>query len=63
MEYHDGFTVTLTGGGGKVRKAYIPPCWMLTGPERKQAAAQEKAALRRGKLARYWEALQQRRLL
>jgi hypothetical protein len=63
MQYHDGFLVTYTRADGKALKAYVPPCWMLTGAERKQAEAQERAKRRPGRLARYVEALQQRKLL
>ncbi len=63
MQYHDGFMVTYTRADGRVLKAYVPPCWMLTGAERKQAAAQERANRRAGKARRYFEALQQRRMV
>jgi len=63
MQYHDGFMVTYKRADGRVLKAYVPPCWMLTGAERRQRETQDRAKWRKGKLARYVVALEQRKLL
>jgi hypothetical protein len=63
MQYQAGFMVTYTRADGKTLKAYVPPCWMLTGAERRLREVQDKAKWRKGRLARYWEALQQKRMM
>ena len=63
MQYHSGFMVTYTRVDGKQYKTYVPPCWMESGPERRQREATDRQRERRaGKIRRYYDALQQRRL-
>lgn len=63
MQYHPGFAVNYTRREGKRLHAYIPPCWMLSGQERKQASAQEKTTKRGWRIFRAYEAIRQGRLI
>ena len=61
MEYQPSFTVTYTNRGGRTFRAYVPPCWMQTGKERREQAESERQG-KRAKIAfgRYWAAIQKR---